>query len=127
MTHLTSFLIVGLGGALGAMARLLMTRLMPEFLLGSFPFQIFAVNILGCFAMGVLAELMALHWSPSMHLRSFLTTGFLGGFTTFSAFALEVGLLTDKGMHLISFIYIILSVVLSLMAFFAGLKLVQLF
>ncbi|MEB3701925.1 Fluoride efflux transporter CrcB [Candidatus Bealeia paramacronuclearis] len=122
---LIHYLIIGSGGALGAVSRVVLTKALPETVLTSFPLQIFVVNVLGCFVMGLLVELMALYWSTHLHLRSFITTGFLGGFTTFSAFALEVGLLVEKNMHGWAIFYAILSVTLSLLAFFMGMKLVR--
>ncbi len=120
------YLWIGLGGAAGALARVGLMRILPSFIL-TLPIKILIVNILGCFAIGILAETMAFFWSPSLNMRHFLIQGFLGGFTTFSAFALEAGLLHDKGFHLTSISYVLLSVVLSLAFFFLALRLVRLF
>ncbi|NGX46273.1 MAG: putative fluoride ion transporter CrcB [Chlamydiae bacterium] len=122
----SSFLFVGLGGALGAMARVGLSRILPSFLL-SLPFKILCINILGCFAIGVLTEIMAHYWSASLNMRHFLVQGFLGGFTTFSAFALEFGLLYEKGTHWTAITYVLLSVLLSLTFFFFGLRVIRLF
>ena len=66
--------------------------------LGSgFPWGIFIVNVLGGFVMGALVEAMALRWSLSPEWRTFLTVGILGGFTTFSSFALDTVLLMQRG------------------------------
>ena len=123
---LAHYLAIGAGGALGAISRVALTKILPETLFGSFPFQIFTVNVVGCFAMGFLIELMALYISPHYNLRSFITTGFLGGFTTFSAFAVETYLLADKNMYGMAFFYTIATVVCSLLAFLIGMKLVKL-
>jgi CrcB protein len=117
---------IGLGGALGAMARVLMSKVFPVTILLELPFQILMVNVTGCFLMGVLLELMALYWSPHPALKMFLTSGFLGGFTTFSAFALEFGLLIDKNLHGWAIFYAVMSVFLSLSCFFIGIKLIRL-
>lgn len=119
-----SYFLIGLGGALGAMARVALTRLLPHFFL-ELPIAILCVNVIGCFAMGLFTEILALHWNASFNMRHFLNQGFLGGFTTFSAFALEFGLLYEKGNYWAACIYAVLSIVLSLGAFFAGLKLLQ--
>lgn len=121
----SSFLYIGLGGALGAVARVGLARVVPSFLL-TLPLKMLCINILGCFAIGVLTEIMALYWSPSLNMRHFLIQGFLGGFTTFSAFALESGLLYEKGAHWTALIYVLLSVLLSLTFFFFGLRVIRL-
>lgn len=77
--------------------------------------------------MGLLTEGMALYWSASENARYFLISGFLGGFTTFSAFALEFGLLIAKGQHILAFLYAGLSFLLSTGTFFIGQKIVRIF
>ena len=121
-----SYLFVGLGGALGAIARVALTKILPGFLFG-IPLRIMCVNVLGCFALGALTELLPLSWNASWNMRHFMIQGFLGGFTTFSAFSLEFGLLYEKGLYPSAFIYAALSVILSLFSFFCGLKLIRFF
>lgn len=121
-----SYLFVGLGGAFGAIARVVLTRILPSFLFGM-PLAIMLVNILGCFLMGMLVEILALHWNASLNTRHFLIQGCLGGFTTFSAFSLEFGLLYKEGLYVSAIGYAALSVILSLAGFFTGLRLIRLF
>ena len=108
------------------MARVGLMRILPAFIL-FLPLKILLVNVLGCFLIGALTEFMAFHGNISFNMRSFLIQGFLGGFTTFSAFALEYGLLFQKGFHWTAVLYAILSVVLSIAFFFAGLRGVRFF
>jgi CrcB protein len=123
---LISYLFVGLGGALGAMARVGLIKVLPSFLFG-IPLGIMSVNVFGCFVLGALTEFIALFWNASWNIRYFMVPGFLGGFTTFSAFSLEFGLLYEKGLSVTALIYAVLSVVLSIAGFFGGLKLIRLF
>ena len=62
----------------------------------AFPWHTLTVNVLGCFIMGLLVELMALKLNVGNEMRAFLTTGILGGFTTFSAFSLDFALLVER-------------------------------
>ncbi len=121
-----TYLLVGLGGGLGAMARILVGSALPTTVLVHFPLRIIAVNILGCFIMGFIIELFTSYYLTNPNLKIFLTTGFLGGFTTFSSFALEVGNLTTKSLISSAVGYVVLSVGLSLVAFFIGAKLARL-
>lgn len=121
-----SYLFIGLGGALGAMARVALCRIFPSFIL-SIPFKILCVNVIGCFAMGLLTEVLTLYWNASTDTRHFLVQGLLGGFTTFSAFSLEFGLLYQRGLYASAILYAALSVSLSLLFFFGGLKVIRLF
>jgi CrcB protein len=123
---LTHYFWIGLGGAFGAIARASLGALLPAQLAG-LPLQIIAVNVIGSGVMGLLAEMMALYWSPSDALRYFLLAGFLGGFTTFSSFAFETGLLVDRHEIVLAILYVALSVSLSLGAFFLGMRVVRLF
>lgn len=123
---LIHYMLVALGGALGAVTRAFTTTLVPASL-GPLPLPILLVNIVGCLLMGVIVEAGSLLWSMPPSLRTFLTTGFLGGFTTFSAFALEWGLLQEKGLSLYGALYVLVSVILSLLGFLGGMRLVRLF
>ena len=116
---------VALGGALGSAARYTVNVWSGRLLGGDFPWHTLIVNLLGCFAMGVIIELMALKLNVGLNTRAFLTTGILGGFTTFSAFSLDFALLVERKSYGLAGAYAAGSVLFSLAAVFAGLHLVR--
>ncbi len=120
-----TILWVALGGALGSAARYGVNVWSGRLLGTGFPWHTLSVNILGCFTMGVVIELMALKLNVSNDTRAFLTTGILGGFTTFSAFSLDFALLVERKAYGLAGSYALASVILSLAAVFAGLYLVR--
>lgn len=115
-----TFLSVALGGAIGASARFAVNLAAARLFGMDFPVGTLCVNVLGSFAMGVLAVLLLDRASP---LAPFLLTGVLGGFTTFSAFSLDTLMLWERGQPGLALVYVILSVAASLLAVFAGLAL----
>lgn len=121
--HLTSFLSVALGGALGASARYAVAALMLRLMGPGFPWGTLTVNVAGSFAMGLLVEGLALRFNISPELRLLLVTGFLGGFTTFSAFSLDTANLIERNAMGPAAAYVIASVLLSVGALFGGLML----
>ncbi len=120
------YVYIGLGGAIGAITRVSMARILPEFIV-SVPAYILFINVIGCFVMGLVSAVMAQHFHLSENMRYFLISGFLGGFTTFSAFALEFGLLFERNQHFLAFMYAVLSFLFSITAFFVGLRIVRAF
>jgi CrcB protein len=119
------YLIVFAGADLGGMARHAVN--MATARLGyAFPWGTLAVNVAGSFLMGVLTAWFALRTGMPQHLRFFLTTGVLGGFTTFSAFSLDVALMWEKGAFGPAAVYVLGSVVLSVAGLFAGMAAVRL-
>ncbi|MEF2072783.1 fluoride efflux transporter CrcB [Consotaella aegiceratis] len=120
-------LIIALGGGIGASCRHLVSLASLRALGPNFPYGTIAVNVLGSFAMGVLIELMARRFDASTELRLFLTTGMLGGFTTFSTFSLDAVTLIERGDAGLATIYLAGSIGLGLAALVAGLGLVRLF
>ena len=118
---LKDFMLVGCGSFLGGGCRFVVSKLIQVLIPLSFPFGTFAVNILGCLIIGFLSGLnWAGGWmSPSVKL--ILTTGFCGGFTTFSTFMNESTALTHDGDYLYLALYLGLSVALGLLAVVAGL------
>jgi CrcB protein len=114
------FLQVALGGAIGATARYGMYRAIALHGPG-FPVATVMVNVLGSLIMGLLAAGMALRWGNDY--APLLLTGFLGGFTTFSAFSLDALTLWERGQMMGALVYVMASVILSLLAVILGLAL----
>ena len=118
-------LAVALGGALGSLARYFVAGAVQSAAWSGFPWGIFVVNISGGFLMGVIVELSALKLSLTPEVRAFLTVGILGGYTTFSTFALDSALLIQRGQWASAAAYMAGSAVLSVVALFTGLWLVR--
>jgi fluoride exporter len=119
------YLIVFIGGGLGAALRHGINIAAARALGTGFPYGTIIINIVGSLAMGLIAEYFALKGALPQHLRLFLTTGILGGFTTFSAFSLEAALLYERGQLAGAAAYVIGSVTLAIAALFAGLAIVR--
>ena len=118
---------IALGGAAGALGRYAVSRLFTDMIhASSQPLATMAVNVIGCGAMGFVAGL-ALAGSVQMSepMRAFLMVGFLGALTTFSSFSLDAFRLAEKGGYGVAFLYIAASVLLSLLAFLACMKLAR--
>ena len=111
---------VGAGGALGAIARYLVGMAISHHLPNHGWLATLSVNIVGCFAMGIMAAILIESPSVSPAVRSFVMIGFLGALTTFSSFALDIHILLDKQGFMAGAGYLITSVGLSLAMFFAS-------
>jgi CrcB protein len=85
-----------------------------------FPLGILLINVIGSSAMGLVAGWFAFKGHASQEVRLFLTTGILGGFTTFSAFSLDAALLYERGQSWLAVTYVLASVVLSVSGLFVG-------
>ena len=123
---LQSYLLVGAGGAVGAMSRFWLTSLVGRSWHGPFPLGTFAANVVGSLLMGVLIGLLAKFtpaWQPEARLL--LGVGLLGGFTTFSAFSLDVVSVMERGAIGVAVFYAVMSVILSVAALFVGMALVR--
>jgi fluoride exporter len=121
---MNAFLIVFLGAGIGGALRHGVNISTAKFLDLGFPYGTLTVNIVGSFIMGVMAEWFALKFDPGQTWRLFLTTGILGGFTTYSAFSLDTAALIERGAHLAASMYVLASLG-SIAALFIGLVLVR--
>jgi fluoride exporter len=117
MLYFIVFLGAGIGGALRHGVNVGAARLFGY----GFPLGTLIVNILGSFMMGLLAGYFAFRPGLSQHMRLFLTTGILGGFTTFSAFSLDTALLVERHAYGLAAGYAVGSVAASVSALFFGL------
>lgn len=120
-----AYLIVFLGGGLGAMLRHGVNVAAARALGTNFPFGTLTVNVTGSLIMGLLAAYFGFKSGASQHWRLFLTTGILGGYTTFSAFSLDVAVLYERGELGLAFLYVLMSVAVSIVALFGGLFLIR--
>jgi len=116
---------VALGGAIGSAARYGVNVWSGRMFGSEFPWHTLIVNTLGCFVMGALTEMMVSKLHVGQETRAFLTTGILGGFTTFSAFSLDFAYLVERKQVLAAGGYAVASVVISLLAVFAGMNLIR--
>ena len=121
------YLIVFLGGGIGAALRHGVNLISARLFGLSFPFGTLFENVSGSLLMGMLAAYFAFKGDASQHWRLFLTTGILGGYTTFSAFSLEVAMLYEHDKLGLAALYALASVILSVAGLFAGLWLVRQF
>lgn len=119
MNYLIVFLGAGIGGAGRHGVNVLSARLFGT----GFPAGTLVINVLGCLVMGLIAGAFAFRGHLPQELRLFLTTGILGGFTTFSAFSLDAALLWERGEVGLAALYVGASVIFSLLAVAAGLVL----
>lgn len=122
---MSSYLLVFLGGGVGAALRHGVNRAAFAWLGPAFPYGTLFVNLTGGLLMGILAGLFLVRTGISEELRLFLTTGLLGGFTTFSAFSLEASLMWQRGDYSSLIAYVFASVLLSIGALIIGLGLVR--
>ena len=120
-----NILLVGLGGGIGSMARYLCQQWFAATYIHPFPWGTFAVNIVGCFLIGLFWGLSFKSFDNNESWKLFLMTGLCGGFTTFSAFTLEaIGLMKEQKLALF-FSYVAASVVLGLLATYIGMKITR--
>ena len=119
------YLIVFLGGGIGAASRHGINLAVARMLGTAFPYGTLLINITGSLIMGLIAGYFAFKGDASQHWRLFLTTGILGGYTTFSAFSLDAALLYERGEVGLAALYVAASVALSITGLFAGFALVR--
>ena len=122
VTRLVPYILVGLGGAIGSVARLWLSGYIATLTRLAFPWGTIAVNVLGSFIIGFFATFAGPdgRWPVSLDARAFVMVGLCGGFTTFSAFSLQTLELAREGQLLQAGANIVLSVVLCLAAVALG-------
>ena len=120
MIELKNILMVVGGSAVGGGCRYLLSIFVQQFNRTQFPTGTFVVNTLGCFLIGIIYALSERHPVSTQNLKILLATGFCGGFTTFSAFAIENLELFKNGNTLLATLYIVLSVLLGISAAWAA-------
>lgn len=120
-----NYLLVFIGGGLGSALRHTVNVVCPRFLGNNFPYHTFIINITGSTIMGLIAGYLAFKGDAAQSWRLFIMTGILGGYTTFSAFSLDAAVLYERGELASAALYVVGSVVLSLLGLFAGLALVR--
>ena len=125
MGSVKSYLLVFVGGGLGASLRHAVNMISARGLGTAFPWGTFIINISGSLVMGLIAGYLAFKGEASQPWRLFLMTGILGGYTTFSAFSLDAVLLYERGEIASALFYVLGSVALSIAGLFAGLALVR--
>jgi CrcB protein len=121
--------LVFLGGGFGSVARHGVNIAAARLFGTDFPWGTFIVNVVGSFTMGLIVAWLAFRAGAgwSQHTRLLLTTGFLGGFTTFSTFSLDTALLWERDAYVVAIGYVVASVVFGVVGLFAGLALVRTF
>ncbi|MGY8993973.1 MAG: fluoride efflux transporter CrcB [Rhodospirillales bacterium] len=117
---------IACGGAFGAVSRYLVMMQVGQHG-AEFPYGTLTVNVLGSTILGIFIEVSALSWSPSPEIRALLVVGVLGAFTTFSTFSLDVVYLVQKGAVVHAGLYVAASIIISIGALYASMRLIRLF
>jgi len=117
-------LLVGFGSFIGGMSRYLVTLFVQNKILSTFPYGTLAVNIIGCFLIGVIYGLSE-RGNMNPEWRLFLATGIMGGFTTFSSFSNETVSMLRDAEYLPALSYVAFSVIVGLAATFGGISLIK--
>lgn len=120
---LRSLLLVGLGGAIGSIARYGISHIISTRYTKPFPLATFIINIVGCFLIGLLFGYVQKNSSQQSEVWLVLATGFCGGFTTFSAFALENVNMLKGQLNITALLYIVASVVVGILLCRVGITL----
>ena len=115
-----TYVAIAIGGTFGCWARYGMTNLMQSIYGRDFPYATLSINVLGSFLMGFLFVETLERLTVSPELRTGILTGFIGGFTTFSTFSMEILLLAERGFAAKGLLYLLLSISLGLAAAFGG-------
>jgi fluoride exporter len=122
--HPSVLAVVAIGGALGALARWASAEALPHDP-DRFPWSTFSVNVAGCFLIGVLMVVVVERWSHRPLARPFLGTGVLGGFTTFSTYAVDTRGLLAAGQPALAASYLVGTLVVGLLAVVVALRLTE--
>ncbi len=117
--------LIGLAGFFGTIARYLTGRLVENILPLSFPYGTLIINLIGCFIIGIIYGWFEKENGASNDWKLILTTGFCGGFTTFSAFSIENLQLLRDGHYGYAILYIFVSVVIGISATFGGVSIIK--
>lgn len=121
------YLVIALGGALGAMSRAFLSAQFTKLLGTSFPFATLAINFIGSFLMGICAVIILDYLKMTGYWRELIMVGFLGALTTFSTFSMEGLNLLHAGQWLAAIVYFLVSVVGCVFACFVGWYMAKLF
>jgi CrcB protein len=120
LTVIWNYLYIAIFGVLGCWARYAMTQLIQGWWGSSFPYATLAINVSGAFVMGFLFVVTLERLTVPPAIRTGVLTGFLGGYTTFSTYALESLMLAETGQAVSAGLYVVLSNVLGVLAAFIG-------
>lgn len=124
--NIVHLLLVGAGGCIGSMTRYLTVAAVDKKLNSIFPYGTLTVNVIGSFALGLLLAWMTKKTGAStLQWKLFLGTGFCGGFTTFSAFAVENLTLAEQKLHGTAALYVFASIAAGILAVWAGFALAR--
>ncbi|MEN7549251.1 fluoride efflux transporter CrcB [Rapidithrix thailandica] len=122
---MTKLFVIFLGGGLGSMFRYLVSKLINEQFVWGFPLGTFTVNVLGCFFIGLILASLEKYESLEAEWGLMLATGFCGGFTTFSTFALENNTLLQQKAYGLFVAYVLASLILGVVSVFFGFWLIK--